>query len=143
MKNKNNFFLCFHVQKKLKKSPQKIAYLWQLGGFFSLQPRLPKTAQNTPELHFYFINSFIQSSLLRSLVAKKRTYIGKQSPQPSNGFVFNARKLPWPRQATRTRQVKHYAVAMQQFNTNAFSYTQATLLEILQEDRYSRVKSLN
>ena len=51
-------------------------------------------------------------------------------------------RLPWPRQATRTRQVKHYAVAMQQFSTNAFSYTQATLLEILQEDRYGRVKSL-
>ena len=26
------------------------------------------TAQNSPELHFHFINSFIQSSLLRSLV---------------------------------------------------------------------------
>ena len=32
--------------KKLKKPPPKVAYLWQLGGFFSLQNRLPKTAQN-------------------------------------------------------------------------------------------------
>ena len=31
--------------------------------FFSAAP----TAQNSPELHFRFINSFIQSSLLRSL----------------------------------------------------------------------------
>ena len=33
------------AHKKLKKPPQKVAYLWQLGGFF-LQPQLPKTAQN-------------------------------------------------------------------------------------------------
>jgi hypothetical protein len=32
--------------KKLKKPTQKVSYLWQLRGFFSLQPRLPKTAQN-------------------------------------------------------------------------------------------------
>ena len=48
----------------MKKPPQKVAYLWQLGVFFSAAP----TAQNSPELHFRFINSFIQLSLLRSLV---------------------------------------------------------------------------
>ena len=48
--------------KSWKKPPQKVAYLWQLGGFFSAAP----TAQNCTELHFYFINSFIQSSQLRS-----------------------------------------------------------------------------
>ena len=32
--------------ENIKKPPQKVAYLWQLGLFFSLQPRLPKTAQN-------------------------------------------------------------------------------------------------
>ena len=34
------------AHKKLKKPPQKVAYLWQLEAFFSLEPRLPKTAQN-------------------------------------------------------------------------------------------------
>ena len=35
------------ANKKLKRSSKKVAYLWQLGFFFlSLQPRLPKTAQN-------------------------------------------------------------------------------------------------
>jgi hypothetical protein len=51
----------------LKKPPQKVAYLWQLGVFFSAAP----TAQNSPEIHFRFINSFIQSSLLRSLAATR------------------------------------------------------------------------
>ena len=38
---------CFFAHKKLKKSPQKVAYIWQLGGgFFSAAPRLPKTTQN-------------------------------------------------------------------------------------------------
>ena len=44
----------------LKKPPQKVAYLWQLGFFFSAAP----TAQNSPELHFRFINCFIPPSLL-------------------------------------------------------------------------------
>ena len=47
----------------MKKPPQKVAYLWQLGVFFSAAP----TAQNSPELHFRFINYFIQPSLLESL----------------------------------------------------------------------------
>ena len=50
--------------KRLKKTPQKVAYLWQLGMFFfSAAP----TAQNSTELHFRFINSFIQPSLVGSL----------------------------------------------------------------------------
>ena len=50
----------------LKKPPQKVAYLWQLGVFFfSAAP----TALNSPELLFRFITSFIRSSLLRSLYA--------------------------------------------------------------------------
>ena len=49
----------FFAYKKLKKTPQKIAYLWHSGGFFSLQ--------NSPELHFCFILIFfIQPSLLES-----------------------------------------------------------------------------
>ena len=35
----------FFAHKKLNKPPQKVAYLWQLGVVFSLQPQLPKTAQ--------------------------------------------------------------------------------------------------
>ena len=57
----------FFAHKKLNKTPQKIAYLWQLGDFFSAAP----TAQNSPELHLRSINYFIQSSLLRSLMKDK------------------------------------------------------------------------
>ena len=55
--------LCI-ADKKLKKPPKKVAYLWQLGGFFLCSP----TAQNSPELHFRFINSFIQPSRVGSLI---------------------------------------------------------------------------
>ena len=47
----------------MKEPSQKVAYLWQLGVFFSAAP----TAQNSPELHFRFINSFIQPSRVGSL----------------------------------------------------------------------------
>jgi hypothetical protein len=54
----------FFAHKKLKKPPQKVAYLWQLGGvFFSATP----AAENSPELHFRFKNSFIQPSCVESL----------------------------------------------------------------------------
>ena len=33
------------------------------------------TAQNSPELHFRFINHFIQSSLLRSLIFRFQAYL--------------------------------------------------------------------
>ena len=55
--------LFYFDHKKLKKPPPKVAYLWQLGGFFSVD----STAQNNPELHFHFINSFIQPSRVGSL----------------------------------------------------------------------------
>ena len=42
---RKTFLDFFFAHKKLKKPPQKVAYLWQLG-VLSLQPRLPKTAQN-------------------------------------------------------------------------------------------------
>ena len=57
-------FKIFFAHKKLKKPPQKVAYLWQLRLFFSAAP----TAQNSPELHFRFISSFIQPSLVGSLI---------------------------------------------------------------------------
>ena len=59
--------LTFFAHKNFKKRPQKVAYLWQLGIFFSAAP----TAQNSPELHFHFINSFIRTSLLRPLIAQQ------------------------------------------------------------------------
>ena len=40
------FSIFFFAHKKLKKSPQKVAYLVHLGVFKSLQPQLPKPAQN-------------------------------------------------------------------------------------------------
>ena len=49
---------------KLKKTPQKVVYLWQLEVFFSAAP----PAQNSAELHFRFIISFIQLSRAESLV---------------------------------------------------------------------------
>ena len=51
------------AHKKLKKPPQKVTYLWQLGFFFSAA----LTGPNSPELQFRFINSFIQPSLVGSL----------------------------------------------------------------------------
>ena len=47
-----------------KSSPRIAANLWQLEVFFSAAP----TAQNSPELHFRFINSFIQPYPVGSLV---------------------------------------------------------------------------
>ena len=49
--------------QKLEKPPQKVAYLWQLGVFFSATPPV----QNSPELHFLFIIFSTQPSLLESL----------------------------------------------------------------------------
>ena len=56
--------------KTLKEKNQKVAYLWQLGGFFSAAP----TAQNSPVVHFRFINSFIQPSLVGSLTPSIRLF---------------------------------------------------------------------
>ena len=56
--------LIFFAHKKLKKKHLKKLHnysVWEF--FFSTAP----TAQNSPELHFCFINSFIQSSLVGSL----------------------------------------------------------------------------
>ena len=76
---KKNIIFC--PSKHKKKKPQKVAYLWQLEVFFSAAP----TAQNSPELHFSFINSFIQPSLVGSLaVAFKGTFytLKKSHGQP-------------------------------------------------------------
>ena len=59
----SKFCLFFFDHKKLKNPPQKVAHNRPRPFFFSAAP----TAQNSPELHFRFINSSIQSSLLRSL----------------------------------------------------------------------------
>ena len=49
-KIKNDFF----VHKKLKKTPQKVAYLWQLGSFFLCSPDWPKQ----PRTRFPFYKFF-------------------------------------------------------------------------------------
>ena len=64
----NIFFknlISFFAHKKLKKPPQKVLYLWQLGGFFLCSPDCPKQ----PRTSFPFYNFFIQPSLLESLVS--------------------------------------------------------------------------
>ena len=60
-KNLKSFFF---AHQKLKKPLKKLHTYGSWEFFFSAAP----TAQNSPELHFSFINSFIQSSLLRSLL---------------------------------------------------------------------------
>ena len=54
----------FFAHKKLKKNTSKSCILMAVASFFF---SAVLTAQNSPELHFRFINSFIQLSLLRSL----------------------------------------------------------------------------
>ena len=77
-----SIFFFFFDHKKLKKPPQKVAHNRPRPFFFSAAP----TAQNSPELHFRFINSFIQSSLLRSLlkVSKFRKQIMVSKLLPKN-----------------------------------------------------------
>ena len=53
----------FFDHQKLKKHPKKLHTYGSWEFFFLCSP----DALNSPELHFRFINSFIQSSLLRSL----------------------------------------------------------------------------
>ena len=53
--------------KSWKNHPQKLGTSRSLEFFFSAAP----TAKNSPELHFHFINSFIQPSLGESLILVK------------------------------------------------------------------------
>ena len=70
---------------------------WEL--FFSAAP----TAQNSPKLHFRFMNSFFQSSLLRSLLGAvivleagifTKMAVSLAAGMP-NGFVLNPISLPY------------------------------------------------
>ena len=54
----------FFCRQKVEKNTSKSCILKAVGRFFF---SADLTAQNSLELHFRFINSFIQSSLLRSL----------------------------------------------------------------------------
>ena len=59
----------FFCPQKVEKTKSKSCILMAVGSFFfSAAP----TAQNSPELHFRFINSFIQPSLVGSLVTTTR-----------------------------------------------------------------------
>ena len=59
----------FFAHKKIKKSASKSCLLMAVGIFFS---SAAPTAQNSTELHFRLTNSFIQPSLVGSLVASRR-----------------------------------------------------------------------
>ena len=64
LKNSKTFF----CPQKVEKTTSKSCILMAVVRFFV--PAAP-TAQNSPDLHFCFINSFIQLSLLRSLPSNK------------------------------------------------------------------------
>ena len=66
------FYFDLFCAQKFEKTPQKVAYLWQLGVFFL---SAATTAPNSSELHFRFMNSFIQSSLLESLLTLYIVYV--------------------------------------------------------------------
>ena len=55
------YFEFFFTHKKLKKPPQKVAYLWQLGVFFLCSPACPKQ----PKTSFLFYKFFYSSILCR------------------------------------------------------------------------------
>ena len=44
----------FFAHKKLKKPPQKVGYLWQLGGFFLCSPDCPKQPRTSFPIYKFF-----------------------------------------------------------------------------------------
>ena len=80
-------FFFFFDHKKLKKTPQKVAHNWPKGVFFfSAAP----TAQTSPELHFRFMNSFIQSSLVRSLLPHHSSTCFQYYVKLDNSWTINS-----------------------------------------------------
>ena len=66
-------FKIFLGPRKIEKTTPKSCILMAVGSFFfSAAP----TAQNCPELHFRFINSSIQPSLVKSLILTRWAYYG-------------------------------------------------------------------
>ena len=102
-----NFFFC---PQKVEKTTSKSCILngsWDY--FFSAAP----TAQNSPELHFRFINSFIQSSLLRSLIRPQQkeacmesSTIGSQARCrfKKQGFGYDQNTL-WPNEGRQCKKL--------------------------------------
>ena len=95
----------FFCPQKVEKTPQKVAYLWQLGVFFSSAP----TAQNSPELHFRFMNYFIQPSLLESLLPTKlksqiveKSYLinTQRHAKKDHEMVFSVKKVQMTNRST-------------------------------------------
>ena len=60
------FFLIFFCPQKVEKITPKSCILIAVESFFTAA----LTAQNSPELHFSFINNFIQTSLVGSLASR-------------------------------------------------------------------------
>ena len=87
LKNLNLFFC---PQKVEKTTPKSCILMAARSFFFSAAP----TARNSPELHFRFINSFIQPSLVGSLLAPQEgSELIMVKPQNiihfnSNPFIF-------------------------------------------------------
>ena len=105
----------FFSHKKLKKTPQKVAYLWQLGFFFSAAP----TAQNSPELHFGFINSFIQPSLVGSL---HLTYCPRLDTFFLSFILFSALNLPNCTEEMKRNGIKFFLYGYSYFYATLFSH---------------------
>ncbi len=72
-----NFLKSFLPTKSWKNHPKKLHTYGSWEVFFSAAP----TAQNSPELHFRFINSFIQPSLVGSLIPSVPVFLIIPSPQ--------------------------------------------------------------
>ena len=67
-KHKNifrKFLKISFAHKKLKKPPEKVAYLWQLGGFFLCSPDCPKQPRTSFPFHKFF---YTTSSRVGSLM---------------------------------------------------------------------------
>ena len=79
-----NFKISF-VHKKLKKNTIKSCLLMAVGSFFSLQPRLPKTAQNFISVLFFFS---IRPSLLESLPIKDGAFSRNGCVNFSDSIAF-------------------------------------------------------
>ena len=62
-------------------------YVWQLGIFFSADP----SAQNSRELHFHIINSFIHPSLVGSLCARDEDYEMKLTRLETRELIYKVR----------------------------------------------------
>ena len=91
----------FFSPQKVEKTSSKSCILMAVGIFFLCSP----TAQNSPELHFCFINSFIQSSLLSSL----STTVRQKAKINLNGLGLSSSSVPLLSGCLETKLFLHRA----------------------------------